>query len=354
MRLRARHAWLVVAAAAAPLGASACELIAGVHDVHLAAGSGGAGAEAGPDASDGGPDAIDGGPDLIDGGTDACPGAGGSAPGITDAGSTTPVPPGYARYCSGPSYQWHGTADPCANVRQSGSSVAHAGIYATAGWNRVLLRCPSFSGVPASFTGAGDTPINAAFNVTVSQKLHGCVYVIAPASLPVFSLPYGVSPCATDPGSDVDLMDYAFQVFNFDVYHQPWDVSAFNQVPYPPDSGACAVDRTGREQCYVGSAGECGGDAGCLIVPSGSRPTGLTYVWSMPAGKPLLAVANGTVVGSRDRDVSDQSCGATSLQKEISSSTRSSARGRPPTPMRSGSSPAISAWASVRSRWATW
>ena len=322
-----------MAASASPLCVSACELIAGVHDVHLAAGAGGGeGAEAGPDASDAGPDASDAGPDASDTGPDAgdagldagdtgpdaCPGADAAAPASADAGVTTPVPPGYARYCSGPGDEWHGGADPCAYVLDAGIPVTRAGLYAANGWNRVLLRCQGFNGDPPSFAGNGAVPIDMAFNMMENQKLHACVYIVAPASLPVFSLPYGVSPCATRPrerrGPD------GLSLPGLQLRRLPPTMGRRRLRPDPVsgrDSGACAVDRTGREQCHIGTASECGGDAGCMIVPTGSRPTGLTYAWSMPAGKPLLAVANGTVVGSRDRDVSDQGCGATSLQKEI-------------------------------------
>ncbi len=330
MRLRARHGWLVVAAAAAPLCVSACELIAGVHDVRLGGGgSGGSGgsAEAGsPPPAEAGPDApVEAGPDAPDADAstdsppDGCGDAGVAASLQLDAGPTTALPMGYASYCSLSGWSLYVNAADCATALAEGGAVTieRAGFYSVSGSNNVIMRCTNDPLSPRHYSGIGTVPLLAAFDLatTPGAPLHGCIFTAAPAALPVFSRPYGAWQCQTDPDFDVDTTD--FQVFNYDVYQQPWNVEAFGQAAYPPDSSACAVDRTGHEQCHYGSAAECGGTAGCLVVPPG-RPTGDAYVWKMPMGKPLLAVANGVVVGSRDRDVSGLAgCAATSLQKEI-------------------------------------
>src|SRR5262249_13564379 len=76
---------------------------------------------------------------------------------------------------------------------------------------------------------------------------------------------------------------------------------------------ACAVDRIGREQCHLGTDPECadaGEDAGCLVMTPKSPGVARdwAYRWRMPEGKPVLAVADGFVRSSQDRDVSSYAC----------------------------------------------
>jgi Peptidase family M23 len=315
VRVRARYVSVLVAAVLAPLCVSACEILAGIHDVSLVL------------PRDGGSDAdarIEGGSGTGGSGTggsgtgDADAGsadAGSADAGGADAGEVTQVPAGYGSYCSlsYPDGAWvlntedDAETDPCAGVlaQRPGGTIERAGLYASIGANNVMVRCGAAPVVLLS--GAGLDVIGAAREqVSADASLNGCVFTIAPASLPVFSLPYGVWMGQTDPGADVATN--GFSAFNFDMYAAAWDVTDFGQTPYPAGSSACAVDRTGNEQCYFGSASECApAPAGCQIEDPG-RAAGGVYVWTMPMGKPLLAVANGIVRGSADRDVSSSHC----------------------------------------------
>jgi hypothetical protein len=305
-----------------------------VHDVSLVLGSGGtttgASGAGGYPAEGGGGSGGTGaagaaGAGGADGGSDAgdatCDAYTGPTPG-PDAGAVTFVSLLYYRpYCS---LSWAGGAtlvwgsapgdDPCANelAMKSGATIQRAGLYAIQGQNSVLEHCGTYVKV---YNGVGAAPMLAARADALAHPniAASCVFTVAPAAMPIFGIPYGPTGCDTDPNADVDGV--GFGVFNFDYYNAPVDVTAYGQVPFPPGTTACAVDRIGGELCHLGSAAECGGKAGCFVV-SGPHGYGPAYSWKMTQGKPVLAVADGVVLTSWDRDVSTY-CTTNSLEKEI-------------------------------------
>jgi len=235
-----------------------------------------------------------------------------------------PVPPGYGNYCS-LSYPGGGWAfgalgaggDPCGQMLEQspGGTIERAGLWSLDGDNNVMVRC---DGDLRIYRGPAGAILDDAYNEALGKR--GCVFIVAPVSLPVFIRPYGAWKGQTDPDEDVDQVN--FGVFNYDTYYQGWDVTRFGQSPNPPGSLACTVDRLGNQQCHFGTAAECGAlvppkPAGCPIT---SQAFEGAYDWNMPAAKPIVAVAAGIVRGSVDRDVSSYNCAQSepgSLQKEI-------------------------------------
>jgi hypothetical protein len=232
--------------------------------------------------------------------------AGGDAASAADGdagptGVTLVSPKSFLPYCSltypdgGYGLYWGSQEglDPCTHVlaQYPGGAVQRAGLYSVSGPNNVLERCTGLP--PKVFQGIGIAPLDAAWEDTFQSDAgkQSCVVTVAPAQLPVFSRPYGAGPCMTNPDTGV----VAAQVFNFDVYGDPWNVADFGQTPNPPNTTSKLVDRTGSA-CGPGTGVSCGH----------------TYVWTMPPGRPLLAVADGKVLSVVDWDLP---CGGT--QKEV-------------------------------------
>jgi hypothetical protein len=237
------------------------------------------------------------------------------------------VPPGFGHYCSVtyPDGNWQFQAsadtesDPCAAIlnAQGGGTIERAGLWDTENYNNYLARCNE---QVSEFIGGNGIQFLNDVGAGMSA-FTGCIFVVAPVGLPIFVRPYGASNGQTDPNSDVDQTN--FNVFNFDIYHWPVDVTAsFGEPQNPPGTAACAFDRTGRERGHYGSSDECadaGQDAGCLIMSPGQAKD-WTYTWKMPFGKPVLAVADGIVRASLGRDVSNDPCSkdlVLSSQQEI-------------------------------------
>jgi hypothetical protein len=309
---------LLFAAALAPLAVVACELI--VPDV-LPPSASGAGGATGDGGSDGPPDAPpDVAPDTFvdaptdapaDAPTDAAVDAPSCFPVDLDAGNPdvplTPIPSGYGFYCSVLNTKTRIAAfisdpTPIANIPDGGfpcevlatdypiATVQRAGLHPLTGPGVAYVHCDKLAG--AAFSGDGAAAANAAYTAMKNAGFNGCIITQAPSSLPVFSRPYKGS---ADP--------VPLAAFNFDLFNAPLSVSAFGQPPSPPASVACAVDRLGRERCHFGSATECGAAGpGCLVMDPGTT-FGVEYLWGMATGTPVLAVADGIVVGSVDRAI---------------------------------------------------
>jgi hypothetical protein len=294
--VRARRAW-VLAASVAPLSVAACELVAGVHQVTLAEGTGGMREPVVPD--EGGTDAT------VDARADAHADAG------ADAAPPLVVPPGYGHYCSVtyPDGSWrferpYALDDPCKDILTAfpGGVIQRAGLWSLAGTNSAFIQCAQSSG---EYTGMGAEPMDKATGM-VGPSAMGCIVTVAPGSLPILARPYGPSPGQTDPDADVDLEE--FQGFNFDALHLPWNVVEFGQQQKPPGTDACDVDRLGEERCYFGSDATCaslGEDAGCMVRPLPPRAPQPNYRWFVSTDeKPILAVANGIVRAAQVRMIS--------------------------------------------------
>jgi hypothetical protein len=226
-----------------------------------------------------------------------------------------PVPPGYGEYCSVtyPSGEWKFDAlrepdgDPCLGIGLSfpGGTVQRAGLWNTAGDNNVMVRCGSDLRLYRAY---GDKPIAQASAEAKGKK--NCIFIVAPTNLPIFGHPWATWKGQAGPDIDVDL---CMSGFNYDVLRQPWDVSMFGQ-PQDPHTPATEVDRHGRQQPHQGTLDEC--------KHCGNQPPGCTlskafenaYDWSMPMGKPFIAVADGLVVDARALDVTPYRVGCPGLK----------------------------------------
>jgi hypothetical protein len=266
-----------------------------------------------------------------------------------------PVPPGYATYCSvvysGGAWDFqlgqNGNSDPCANLAKPGFKITRAGLWdagggaagagAGSGENNVLIRCDPVA-IPKLPTPLVDRGVGAGFiNKTVAKvkALKNCVVTVAPTALPIFSRPYGATAAGQTADADIDKIFVAG--FNFDSTFIPWNASDFGQ-DLNKKGTAVTFDRFGRQQMRVGTNAECANISqppGCLINSrAGSGPECATrgaqpgcvftetfepaYDWSMPQGKPLLAVAPGKVLQAWTRDVSTLGCKFTDKnQKEV-------------------------------------
>ena len=223
-------------------------------------------------------------------------------------GPITPVPSGYGRYCSitydnglwALGVQPGASSDPCADLRKTspGGTIARAGLWHTQGENNVMARC---GGDLRIYRASGGAAPKAAYDEALGKK--DCVFVISPAKLPIFGLPYGKTTSnQADPNADVSVS----RGYDYNVYDVPVDVTMFGQTPASGTTTAIWVDRTGRQRDYNTSVN------GKMVRIDGEA----AWDFPMPGGKPLQSVAAGVVRGKRWRDVSMFNCGA-DLQGEI-------------------------------------
>jgi murein DD-endopeptidase MepM/ murein hydrolase activator NlpD len=232
----------------------------------------------------------------------------------------TPVPPGYGHYCS-LTYASGGWAfgalpasdsDPCGDILKTypGGVIQRAGLWNTAGANNVMVRCDNDLRIYRAYS---DQPLNIAFAGAAGKK--NCIFIVAPTELRIFGHPWG-SSLGYFGSRDDDVDQINISGFNYDLLNQPWDVSEFGQ-PQNPNKPALQVDRYGRQQPRTGSLFECldrGEPAGCTLNQAFEG----AYDWGMPVGKPLIAVADGLVVGAVARDISEFNCFYTDkFQQEV-------------------------------------
>jgi murein DD-endopeptidase MepM/ murein hydrolase activator NlpD len=208
------------------------------------------------------------------------------------------TPAGSGPYCSmqpasgtGWGFSW-GTpgTDPCANMARTspGFAIKYAGLWSTTGSNKVLMRCSD--GAVGIWLGSGDSAMSAAFTNANSNHRPGCNFIVAPTAMPIFNAPFKIDAQSLS-------TNHVVHATGFDYAYTPLDVSQFGQTPV--DSGpASMVDHLGRDQ--RNSGGENNHDAND---------------WLIDLNTPIYAVADGTVLDSRDRDVT--SFGCPSPQKEI-------------------------------------
>ena len=212
-------------------------------------------------------------------------------------GTPIAVPSGYGRYCSivYDAGAWMfgatpGESDPCTALRKEapGGSIVRAGLWSEGGDNNVLARC---DGTLIIYRGTGAKPIDEAY--ADIQGKQNCIVTIAPTALPIFGLPYGkTTPQQANPSGDVSTA----RGFDYNEFNVPMSVADFGQTPAAYNASAIWVDRLGRQRDYMGS--------------DGKRRDGETaYDWPMPEGKPIVAVAEGEVVGARWRNVASYGCG---------------------------------------------
>lgn len=230
----------------------------------------------------------------------------------------TPVPPGYGHYCSlvYPSGGWafstltSPNSDPCGDMLKSspGGTVERAGLWNTAGENNVMVRC---GGDLRIYRAHGGQATAIAYKQAKGKK--NCIFIVAPTRLPIFGHPWGISKGNSGPDDDVDKVGESG--FNYDLLQQQWNVSEFGQPQGP--TLATQVDRYGRQEPRTGSPQECAArnqPSGCTINQAFEG----SYDWGMPLGKPLVAVADGLVVGVAARDISSYNCVHTDkFQQEV-------------------------------------
>jgi len=257
----------------------------------------------------------------------------------------TPVPPGYGHYCSmlySGKTPWQFrlgqtiTSDPCNDILKSfpNGIIARAGLWSVEGENNLLIRCDGVPPVPAKVRGSAN--INDL--VTKAKGAKNCVVTLAPVVLPVFGRPYGATQGLGSP--DIDIDKIFMGGFNFDSHFDAWSVTEFGQPADPgnPSNLAIQFDRLGRQEGRTGTNAEClakGMSSPCTLGRTGSpaecsafgQLPGCSvaesfepaYDWNMPKGKPLLAVAAGSVIQAWSRDTSGlKGCGLIDpKQKEI-------------------------------------
>ena len=235
-----------------------------------------------------------------------------------------PVPPGYGHYCSvsdnagGWAFEFGDvSSDPCGDIlsRFKTGIVRRAGLWSMNGENNVMVRCGTQKEtVPYRVRGPGQALITQAFAAHKDAK--NCIFIVSPTALPIFGHPWATSNPLLPPDFGVKAGETGF---NYDLFQAPWDVTAFGQSPNPAGSKAGMVDRHGVSQAHFGLPLECqqaGQAPGCLLKKYGAHAVEGSYDWSMEEGRPLLAVADGVVRGSRNRNVTGM-CGKNDFQAEI-------------------------------------
>ena len=177
----------------------------------------------------------------------------------------TPVPAGFARYCSltypsgGWAFDWDG-GDPCGRMLASspGGTIARAGLYSTDAGNNVVVRCGGGIGL---YRETGAKALRDAFNQNKDKQ--GCVVTVAPQALPIFNRPHA---------ADESKMGGA----NWFDFSRGYSVES--------NSGTTPA-------CVNGKGESCNYD--------GHE----AYDWSMPEGTTIKAAAAGKVLVARSRDV---------------------------------------------------
>jgi hypothetical protein len=114
------------------------------------------------------------------------------------AAPAIPVPPGYGHYCSltypgdGWAFAWSDASkDVCAELLKSspGGTIMRAGLYSMLRPNNVVYRCGAGVGLAK---GNGQAILQKAFEDSKGKK--GCVFTVAPKSLPIFGAPFAPAP----------------------------------------------------------------------------------------------------------------------------------------------------------------
>jgi peptidase M23-like protein len=191
----------------------------------------------------------------------------------------TPEPPGYGHYCSmkwptgGWALSWDG-ADPCDAMQRSspGGTTERAGLWARDGRNNVLLRCGDFT---QAEVGYGAEPIAALFERARGRS--GCVFVVSPVNLPIFVKPYAAQAGLDNPDHYVAVTSG----FDYAAFDRQFDPRDFGRVGAP----ARIIDRYGR-----------------FWDPADFQDSHEGYDWMMETGRPIRAVAAGTVLAARERN----------------------------------------------------
>jgi murein DD-endopeptidase MepM/ murein hydrolase activator NlpD len=236
------------------------------------------------------------------GSSNASAGSGGSAGGKPPVLTAIPLPAGYHIYCSvrdamRQNFDFSWADEPCEDIIQrTGWTDAHierTGIFDTAARSSVVMRCEVSNvygiwtwGVPG--VRALELARQSAFDGHAGQ---GCFFVAAPQRLPVFSAPFSLEPLPR--GFEMSNSGYDFAAapgsptitaaIDIRLYSQ----NALDPSRCTPPSAGCA-----RVVSYRGQ------DRG--LAPEDNQQG---FTWVMDAGAPLLAMAEGIVIGKRARPV---------------------------------------------------
>jgi murein DD-endopeptidase MepM/ murein hydrolase activator NlpD len=227
---------------------------------------------------------------------------------------TNPEPLGAGHYCNVimPDGTWYFEFDgakPCDRLARlhPGGKIVRAGIYSTTGLNNVHVRCNN--GKVTLPEGVGRAPLVAAKD-GVGHSTNECVFMVSPKAMQVFNAPFPTSVWG-DPvyGARGYSVGHVFDHVTRCELNDPGCPCPFRDCPMNLESfgnGDVALstwlDNNGRN---VTSAN------------GGVYPDQVAYDYNMNEGTPLRSLGYGTVVGSRDRDISSYQTNGTPYQGEI-------------------------------------
>ncbi len=195
---------------------------------------------------------------------------------------------GLGRYCSitwasgGWAVEWYPdlVQDPCGNIQQNsdpGGIIQRAGLYSVSGVNNVVVRCGADAGWVGLGGGIGDGPFKFTFDNAVEANQRSCIFTASPQELKIFVRPY-------------ENRGGARSGTGFDWARPPYHtLDLSNEFGRPGASTTASV---------VNWGGEDRSNMGFIDNHD-------AYDIGMPTGTPIYAVAEGNVLASRFRDVTN-------------------------------------------------
>jgi len=202
-------------------------------------------------------------------------------------------------------FEWRG-ATPCTTLkhRHPGAKIVRAGLYSTQAENQILVKCSNGGVVQVA---NGTAAVATAYD-SVGHTANRCVFTISPRQMRAFQAPF-----VTSAWKEKAYGGRGYKVghiFNHIAQCQETDPDC------PCTALTCAMDLTQFGNNESGSATIID-MRGHKIATSTDWHESNSYDYDLDEGTPLKSLGYGTVIASRDRDLSNRQWNGTPYQSEI-------------------------------------